>query len=88
MSASAASALAKLGSFFSSSGMEAKILEQHDAALAGLRDGLARRLADAIGGELDGAPEQLGELHGDRLQREFGAWLALRPAQMRREDDR
>ena len=68
--------------------MEAQILEQHDAAgrprssIAGLR-----RFADAVVGEGDRPLEQLRKPRRDRPQRVLRIRLALRPPEMRAEDD-
>ena len=43
--------------------------------------------ADAVGGEGDGPADDLGDGLGDRGQREFGLGPALRPAEMREQND-
>ena len=67
--------------------VEPQVLEQDDAAFAGLRDRLRRRLADAVFRERDGPPEQLRQPRRHGTERILGIRLALRPPEVRREDD-
>ena len=69
-------------------GVEAQVLEQHDVA-AGMRLGHRRRggLADAVAGEHDRPAQQRGQRRDQRLQAELRRDLALRPSEVRGEDD-
>ena len=68
-------------------GVEPQVLEQDDAARI-RRDDLSRRRADAVGRERHRPVHERRQVLGHRLQAEFRIRLALRPAEVRREDDR
>ena len=72
-------------------GMEPQVLEQHDAAAAGV-DHLHGVLAPALPMQSltnsTGRPSSSVEMPGDRRQAELRVRLALRPAEMAGEDDR
>ncbi len=66
--------------------VEPKVLEEHHAAGGGGLDGIAGDRTDAILGEVDFLPEQVPQPPRDRRQRKRRI-LALRPAEVRAEDD-
>jgi hypothetical protein len=69
-------------------GVEAQVLEEHDAAVGGAVDGLLGGLADAVVGERDFlAVEQLLELGDDGLERVLGVGLAVGAAEVGHQDD-
>lgn len=69
-------------------GVEAQVLEEHDAAVGGAVDGLLRGLADAVVGEGDLlAVQELLELSRDGLEGVFGVGLAVGAAQVGHQDD-
>lgn len=69
-------------------GVEAQVLEEHDAAVSGAVDGLLGGLADAVVGEGDFlASEELLELSSDGLEGVYGVGLAVRAAKVGHQDD-
>ncbi len=67
--------------------MEAGILEQQHFAVVQFGNGVGGLVADAVGSEIDALVEDLLDGGGDRLQRHVGDGLALRPAEMREQND-
>jgi hypothetical protein len=67
-------------------GMEARVLEQQDVARLHRLDGAVCRGADAVVGKRDGALDDFRGRGGDALERVFRV-AALRPAEMREDDD-
>ena len=71
--------------FFS---VDPQILEQRDLrTVVRFADGLLCGLANAVGRERHRAIQQLAQAVGERLQAELRCRLALRAAQVRREND-
>ena len=67
--------------------VKAKVLKQKHVAVLQLRDLLARLRADAVLRERDRTPKQLRQVLGHGSKAVLLDALALRPSQMRREDD-
>lgn len=69
-------------------GVEAQVLEEHDAAVSGAIDGLLGGLADAVVGESDLlAAEELLELSDDGLEGVLSVGLAVGAAEVGHKDD-
>ena len=86
-SASEASAAANAGSFFSSSAWKRRFSSRITPPRIG-RDHVGGRRPDAVGRERHRPMDELRQVLGDGLERELRIRLALRPAEVRREDDR
>src|SRR5215831_15291221 len=68
--------------------MESEVLEQDDLAPLGCPlDRRARRITDAVLGELYRPSKEIRQSGRDRFQRELGVGLAFGPPEMRREND-
>ncbi len=67
--------------------VEAQVLEQHDAARTMRCARRIRRRTDAVFGKRDRTAQQLTRSRGNRAETHLRIRLALRTAQMRREDD-
>lgn len=67
--------------------VEAKVLEENNAAVVGLVDNLLDLGADRVGGEGHALAEELLELGDDGLQRVLGVDLAIGTAEVGHEND-
>ena len=68
-------------------GMKPQVLEQDHASVGRTADRRLRRGADAVLGERHRPVQQFGQPCGDRPQAHLRIRLALRPPEMRRQDD-
>ncbi len=84
-SPSLASAATKAGSFFSSPGVKARVLQAEDVAGVHRRHRALGHVADAVVDEFDRPLDGVGDFGGDGLERVLGV-AALRPAEMRQQD--